>query len=105
ADEALATIGQAADDPALPRVLLVAASGHWAGGRSGIAAEVYKRCVEVAVGQGRREFAAIAHGGLGWLLAEAGHLDDAAHNLEQEAGFLRSRTMSQKLVQTLFRLA
>ncbi len=105
ADEALATIGASTEDPALPRVLLVAASGHWSGGRSRIAAELYNRCIEVAMGQGRREFAALAHGGLGWLLAEAGHLDDATRHLEEEAAFLRSRTMSQKLVQTLYRLA
>jgi tetratricopeptide (TPR) repeat protein len=105
ADEALATIGQSTDDPALPRVLLVAASGHWSGGRSRIARELYNRCIEVAIAQGRREFEALARGGLGWLHAEAGELDDAAHHLEREAQILRSRTMSQKLVHTLFRLA
>jgi tetratricopeptide (TPR) repeat protein len=105
ADEALATIGEATDDPALPRVLLVAASGHWSGGRSRIAAELYNRCIDVAISQGRREFEAQAHGGLGWLLAEAGRLDDAARHLEREAAFLRVRTMSQKLVHTLYRLA
>jgi serine/threonine-protein kinase len=105
ADEALATIGQNVDDAALPRVLLIAASGHWSGGRSRIAAELYNRCIDVAMAQGRPEFAALARGGLGWLLAEVGNLEDAAHNLEREAAFLRSRTMSQKLVHTLFRLA
>lgn len=105
ADEALDILDHRPDDPSLPRALLLAGSNLHAAARPDEAAELYHRCIDVAMRHGRRSFAAVAHGALGVMLAEEGHLDDAASHLEDEARFLRVHNQPGELIQALYRLA
>ncbi|MCB9779511.1 MAG: protein kinase [Alphaproteobacteria bacterium] len=105
ADEALDILDQRPDDPSLPRALLLSADDLYAGARPDQAAELYHRCIEVAIHQDRPRFAARAHGALGVMLAEEGHLADAVVHLQQEASFLRLRSMPRELCSCLYRIA
>ena len=53
------------DDPSRPRALLAAANGYRVGAEPDLAAARYHQCIDEGLAQGRREFAAMAHGGLG----------------------------------------
>lgn len=105
ADEALDILDGRPDDPSLPRALLLAADNLHAGARPDEAADLYHRCIDVAMTHDRTHFAAIAHGALGVMLAEEGHLEDAMRHLGQEAGFLRTQNMRVELVGALYRSA
>jgi tetratricopeptide (TPR) repeat protein len=104
-DEAMALLEPVPDEPSLPRALLLAANSKRVAVQADAAAALYRRCIEIAMAQGQREYAAMAHGGLGTLLAEDGHLEDAARHLRQESSFLRTRALPQRLVGTLVHLA
>lgn len=106
AEQALELLAERPDDPSRPRALLAAANGYRVGAEPDLAAARYHQCIDEGLAQGHREYAAMAHGGLGLLLAEAsGRLEDAVRHLEQEAAFLRSRTLPSRLVVTLYRLS
>ena len=105
AEEALALLGETPGDPSLSRALLVAATAHRLAARTDEAAALYHQCIDVAMEQGQRAWAAMAHGGLGVLLADAGRLEDAVRHLEQEAAFLRARTLPSALIHTLDRVS
>lgn len=104
AEEALELVEGRPLDPSLPRALLLAATSHRLGARPEAASRLFHRAIEVANHQGSRQFVAMANGGLGALYAEEGHLDEAIHHLEQEAGYLRAHGPSHRLVPTLYRL-
>jgi tetratricopeptide (TPR) repeat protein len=105
AEEALALLGDRVDDPSLLRALLLAAGYHRLSARREAAAELYNRCIDLAVDQDRRMFAAMGHGGLGGMLAEDGHLEEATLHIEQEAAYARLNQLPARLVPTLCRLA
>lgn len=105
ADEALDILDHRPDDPSLPRALLLSADNLHAAARPDEAAELYHRCIDVAMRHDRRSYAAIAHGALGVMLAEEGHLQDAARHLEEEARFLRVHNQPADLIHALYRLA
>ncbi len=105
AERALALLAAHPTDPTRPRALLAAANAHRVGAEPDLAAARYHQCIDEGMALGQREYAAMAHGGLGLLLAEDGRLDDAIRHLEQEAAFLRARTLPARLVHTLYRIA
>ncbi|MCK6502263.1 protein kinase [Myxococcota bacterium] len=105
ADEALDVLDNLPRDPTLPRALLLSAENLHAAARPDEAADLFHRCIDAALQQGRPRFAALAHGALGVMLAEEGQLSDALRHLEQEAGFLRGHGLRRELVEVLYRLA
>lgn len=105
AEQALELLADRPSDPLRPRALLAAASAYRVGAEPDLAAARYHQCIDEGMALGQREYAAMAHGGLGLLLAEAGRLDDAVRHLDQEAAFLRARTMPGRLVHTLWRIS
>jgi len=105
ADEALDILDHLPQDPTLPRALLLAADNLHAAARPEEAAELYHRCIDVALQQDRPGFAAQAHGALGLMLADEGHLGDAVRHLEQEAGYMRTGGPAKDLIVALCRLA
>jgi len=104
ADEALDILDLYPDDPALPRALLLAADNLHAAARPDEAAELYHRCIDVAMTYGRGRFAAIAHGALGVMLAEEGQLEDAVRHLDQETAYLRLHHLRSELITALYRM-
>ncbi|RME28603.1 MAG: hypothetical protein D6798_02025 [Deltaproteobacteria bacterium] len=105
ADEALDILDQRPDDPSLPRALMLAADKLQAAARPDEAAELYHRCIDVAMRQGRGRYAAMAHGALGVMLADEGQLDDAVRHLDQEIAYLRLHHLRTELIVALSRLA
>ncbi|MEL6346237.1 MAG: serine/threonine-protein kinase [Myxococcota bacterium] len=105
AEEALKILSEEDDDPSLLSALLLAAGYHRLSARRELAAKLYNRCIDLAVDQDRREYAAMGHGGLGAMLAEDGHLKDAIMHIEQEAAFARLNQLPSRLAPTLFRLS
>jgi len=69
------------------------------------AARLYNQTIDLSIKEQMRLFAAKAHGGLGIMLAESGHLAAAAQHFEQQAAFARVHGLSSQLAQTLCRLA
>ncbi len=105
AEQALSLLANLPTHPIRPRALLAAANAHRVGAEPDLAAARYHQCIDEGMAQGQREYAAMAHGGLGLLLAEAGRLDDAIRHLEQEVAFLRARTMPSRLIHVLYRIS
>lgn len=104
-EEALELLADQTDSSSLLRALLLSASYHRLSANREIAAELYNRCIDLAVDQDRRLFAAMGHGGLGGMLAEDGHLEEATIHIEQEAAYARLNQLPNQLVPTLCRLA
>jgi tetratricopeptide (TPR) repeat protein len=105
AHEAIELLGSHAEDPSLPRALLLAATAHRLRGEPDPARALYERCVQTARSQGDAATAAMADGGMGILLAEEGSLEDALRHLEREARHLRTHGQARRLVPALYRLA
>lgn len=105
AEEALELLETRTSDPSLLRALLLAAGYHRLSARRETAAGLYNRCIDLAIDQDRRVFAAMGHGGLGEMLAEDGHLEEATLHIEQEAAYARLNQLYPRLVHTLCRLA
>ena len=105
AEEALALLSDRVDNPSLLWALLLAAGYHRLSARRDAAAALYNRCIDLAIDQDRRMFAALGHGGLGEMLAEDGHLEEATLHIEQEAAYARLNHLDEQLVPTLCRLS
>ena len=105
AEQAMALLTRLPGDPLIPRALLASANAYRIGAEPRLATARYEQCIDEGLALGQREYAAMAHGGLGLVLAEDGRLEDADRHLEYEAAFLRTRTMPARLSQTLSRLA
>jgi tetratricopeptide (TPR) repeat protein len=105
AEEALSLLRDRPADPALPAALLIAATSHRMGARPEHATALLRRCAEVAQAQGRPEYAAMAEGGLGSLLAEEGLLRDAVAHMGREVAYLRVQGPARRLAPTLYRLS
>lgn len=105
AEEAIDILLHEPAGPMLPRAMLAAATAWRLAAQSDRAATLYHQCIDAGMAHGVREYAAMAHGGLGQILAEAGRLENALSHMEQEVAFLRVRTLPIRMVQTLCRMA
>lgn len=105
AHEAIALLEPHADDPSLPRALLLAATAHRLRAETDPARRLYQRCVQAARALGDPATAAMADGGMGILLAEEGSLEEALRHLELEASHLRTHGQAPRLVPALYRVA
>ncbi len=105
AEQALTVLRGIDTDISTLKALLLAADCHRLGARRTLAAELYNRCIDMAIDQDRRQFAARGHGGLGAMLAEDGHLPEAILHIEQEAAFARLNHIPSWLVPALYRLS
>ena len=105
AEDALTLLQDRPADPSLPRALLLAADSNRLGALPDAAAALYHRCIAVARSQGDEEHEALGHGGLGILLGEEGHLQEAVDHFHTQGGWLRARGRSQHLVPNLYRMS
>lgn len=105
AEAAIQTFSGHTADVYLLRSLMLLAGHHRRHADRDRASALYNQCIDLAVDQDRRLYAAMAHGGLGKLLMADGQYPQAILHLEQEAAHARLHHLPIRLVATLCQLA